>query len=351
MNICFINFNKNWGGVKTWTIDFGKALQEYGHSITAVVRSETPFETECRKAGFSVHAFCPGMKYNPINIFKTVKILKSTKTDICIVNIGKGYKHRCSRIKTLRNPVVRRVGLPQDIRSNFEENILRKLTNAVIVPSNKLKDQIKDLPYMKGLEIYVLPNSKKPELYSHTGSNSKDITIGVTSQLSITKGHQHLITAFKTLIDKGLNIRLKIAGKGGAYEMELKEMVSELGLDEKIEFCGFTRDIPGFLSELDIFVLPSITENFPNTLVEALFAGLPCISTDTGGIPEAIADTGILVPVKDAKSLSDAMEKLILSEELRNELGAKAKARALANFDLTENSKKLELIFTEIISL
>lgn len=349
MNICFINFNKNWGGVKTWTLDFGRMLQQRGHGITAVVRPNTPFEAECRKAGFDVYAFRPGMKYNPISILKIMKILKKSDTDICIVNIAKDINIGATAAKLCGIPVVRRVGLPQDVRNNFEENILSKLTDAVIVPSNTLKEQIKDLPYMKGKEIYVLPNSKQPELYSHIESNSKDITIGVTSQLSKTKGHKYLIESMKTLCSEGLNIKLKIVGRGGTYEAKLKDMVSEYGLNENIEFCGFTRDIPEFLSGLDIFVLPSLTENFPNTLVEALFAGLPCISTDTGGIPEVVGDTGILIPPKDSESLTTALEKLISSEELRNELGAKAKARALAKFNISENVKKLEQIFGEII--
>lgn len=350
MNISFINFNKNWGGVKTWTLDFGREMQKLGHSITVIARPDTPFADECGKAGFHTYTFRPGFKYNPLSIYRTYRILKRSCADICIVNISKDINIGAVMAKIANVPVIRRVGLPQDYRHNTEENLLALLTDAVIVPSNTLKQQISGLPYLKNKEIFVLPNSKNPELYIKKTEENKNITIGVTSQLSVTKGHRYLLDALKILKDKGMHPELKIAGTG-RNEKDIKEYVNMLGLDENVNFCGFIRDIPDFLAGLDIYVLPSLTENFPNTLVEAVFSGLPCIAFNTGGIPEVIGDAGILIEKKDTAGLADQLEKLITNPDLRKELGEKAKKRALENFNLKTNSLKLENIFKKVYSV
>lgn len=349
MNICFVNFNKNWGGVKTWTLDYGRELAKKGHNITTIVRPDTPFADECLKAGFDVHAFRPGMKYNPVSIIKTVSILKKNKVDITIVNISKDINIGAVASKIASIPVIRRVGLPQDIKLRREEHFLAKFYNSIIVPSNNLKNEIKDLPQLVDKKIFVIPNSKKPELFKDKVHKGNEITIGVTSQLSVTKGHKYLIDAVKALHDRKYKIKLKISGIGG-HEAELKALVEEQKIEENVEFCGFTRDIPAFLSKLDIFVLPSLTENFPNTLVEAMFANLPCLAFNTGGVPEVLGDTGALIQPKDTEKLTLELEKLIKNPELRENMGKDSKERALKEFNLSVNSSKIEEIFSEVIS-
>jgi len=347
MNICFINFNKNWGGVKTWTIDYGKALLGRGHGVTAIVRPENDFEKGCIDAGFDVHSFRPGMKYNPVSIFKIIRILKKNNVDIVVVNISKDVNIGAVAAWLAGVPVIHRVGLPQDYKNTSEERRLHKIVDGIIVPSNGLKEDLKAIDWLDINKVNVLYNSKKRERFLK-GKGAGVVTFGVTSQLTKTKGHIFLLKAVKRLADEGLEFKLKIAGRGN-QESELKKFVEDNDLAKYVEFSGFQTDVPAFLSSLDCFVLPSLTENFPNSLLEGMFSGLSCISFNVGAVKEMLAQAGVIVELEDVESLSISMKRFILDEKLRSGYADWAMIRAHEVFDIDKNVLKMEDILNKYI--
>lgn len=343
MNICFINFNKRWRGVKIWTLDYGKMLMERGHSVTAIVRSDNEFEKACREAGFDVYAFRPGMKYNPMSIYRILKILNKKQIDAAVVNISKDLNIGAVACKLAGVPVFHRVGLESDFKHTKEEKRLHNLMAGIIVPSHHLKKELMNFGWLTK-EIYVLHNSKIADHYrEYKNKTEGPFYIGVTSFLTPSKGHIYLLEALKKLVDQNVPVRLRIAGDGDT-KTKLESFVLEHGLEDYVEFAGFQRNIPKFLENIDIFVLPSLAESFGNTLLEAMFAGLPCIAFDTGGIPEVMGGTGILSPVKDVDALAENIRKVAGSFELRAELSKKARERALRVYDLKVNVERLESI-------
>ncbi|WP_415238556.1 glycosyltransferase family 4 protein [Seleniivibrio woodruffii] len=344
MNICFINFNKRWGGVKTWTIDYGTQLVRRGHKVTAIVRPDTPFVQKCIDAGFETITMRPGMKYNPVTIAKIYPVLKSRNIDAAVVNISKDVNIGAVACRLAGVPVYHRVGLPQDYKNTAEERFLHGLIKGIIVPSQGLKDDISKLPWMRKGIISVLYNSKDREKFAEKQHGEQEtVTIGVTSQLSVTKGHIYLIDAAKMLRDAGMKFRLKIAGTGGG-EADIKKYAEEKGVDA--EFCGFQTDVPAFLQTLDIFALPSLEENFPNTLLEAMFTGLPCVAFNAGAVREMTGDSCIILEKKDTQRLYAALKTFILSAEQRRIYGQAARRRCLDMFDIEKNTSKLEKILS-----
>ena len=102
-----------------------------------------------------------------------------------------------------------------------------------------------------------------------------------------------------------------------------------------------------FLATIDIFVLPSKTETFGLALVEAMATGLPCVTSNVCGLPEIVADTGLAVP---HSRLSLSITKLLVDENLRKELGTKARARFLVNYSFLEMVKATEKLYREVIT-
>lgn len=165
------------------------------------------------------------------------------------------------------------------------------------------------------------------------------ITVG---SLGKRKNHSLLINAFSKIDDK--EYKLYILGKG-KEESNLKSLVSELRLNERVIFLGFDNNPYKYLSKCGIFVLASNSEGFPNVLAEAMVCGCSVISTDCLSGPREIlvpnsdanfqlennielAEYGILIPIKNVDKLQEAMNLIINDESLRKSYQDKAKQRA-----------------------
>ncbi len=173
------------------------------------------------------------------------------------------------------------------------------------------------------------------------------------------KNHLLLLQAFFIL--KNLPCKLVIVG-GGVMEEILKQKVADLGLNNKVSFCGFDNNPFKYVSRSDCFVLSSDVEGFPNVLIEALACGKSVISTDCHSGPREllapatdlhhrainnyeIGEYGILTPVNDVAALATAMKKIYEDANLRKQFETKAAARA-QQFDVDEIKQYFHVAFS-----
>lgn len=153
-------------------------------------------------------------------------------------------------------------------------------------------------------------------------------------RLEPVKGHRYLVEAFAKVDDNSWE--LCIVGDGSQMD-SLKTLAKELGVLERISFKGHLVDFKKELSESEIYVLPSVKEGFPNSLIEAMSLPLACISGDFyEGEHDLVQDgiNGLLVPTCDSNALASAINELISNEVRRTELKNEAvKVRQLLAFD------------------
>jgi len=139
------------------------------------------------------------------------------------------------------------------------------------------------------------------------------------------KGQQYLLEAFaKIKVD---DWKIVILGDGSEKD-NLKNLANKLGIAEKVYMPGSVNNIDEWLAKSMIFAFPSIYEGFPNALLEAMGAGLACVSFDCNTGPrDLITDNknGFLVPVHDVETLTNKLKELINNEKLRNKFSIRAK--------------------------
>lgn len=119
----------------------------------------------------------------------------------------------------------------------------------------------------------------------------------------------------------------------GYYE-ECLSLRQELELEDTVEFAGHTTNMAAAYASGDIVALTSISEAFPYSVVEAMMCGRTVVSTDVGGIREALGDTGIMVAPRDDMALADGLIKLLENPEMRHAMAQEARERALDLFTL-----------------
>lgn len=174
------------------------------------------------------------------------------------------------------------------------------------------------------------------------------------ARLDTIKDHRTSILAMKACLQQGSQNaepapQLWIVG-GGPEEDALRVCIAEEGMTPHVKMLGQRRDIPEILAAADAFLLTSVSEGIPMTILEAMAASVPVISTDVGGIPEIITpgETGILAPAGDSWSLGTALHRVFFEPGLSEKLTQNAQKCLLARFTEEQMHAAYETAFREM---
>jgi glycosyltransferase involved in cell wall biosynthesis len=162
------------------------------------------------------------------------------------------------------------------------------------------------------------------------------------------KNQSLLIRACAKLRQSGKDLELRIAGEGEERK-NLVALAASTGLGERLKLCGSVDDVPGFLRQLDLFVLSSDSEQHPNALNEAMACGLACVSTRVGCVTELLDDgrCGRIVPPGDIDAMAAAMHELLDDARQRQTLGRAARLRACEHYSLHAMLAAYERLYCE----
>lgn len=180
---------------------------------------------------------------------------------------------------------------------------------------------------------------------------SRPQVIGTAGRLAPVKGITFLLRAFRLLRAEFPEVRLEIAGEGPLRE-ELQAEASALGLQDRVAFLGWRKDLLAVLQGWDIYVQPSLLEAFGVAALEAMATGLPLVGTAAGGLPELIADgkTGLLVPPRDPEALAEAIRRLLLNPAQARDMGVAGRERAVKYFSVERMVAQIAEIYDDLLN-
>ena len=176
------------------------------------------------------------------------------------------------------------------------------------------------------------------------------LTIGVVCVLRPEKGLSTLLEAFALVRNCAASLRLVIVG-GGPMLPDLERQARQLGIAGLCRFEPPTSEVPDWLGNIDIFVLPSLSEAFSNSLMEAMACGCCPIASRVGGNPELVEDgvRGLLFEPGDPRSLACALERVIRDPVLRRRLAGSAHDHLHANYSRDASAHRMAGIYAELL--
>jgi glycosyltransferase involved in cell wall biosynthesis len=355
----FVN-NLDMGGLERMVLDLAQCQHAEGHE-TAIYCLTHPgrLAADAERSGIKVHAFEKPGGPSPGIVLKIARQLRIDRPDVLHshnhlvhhygVVAGKlagvpvlvNTRHGSERVMS-SSPAGSFVStIPVDRRSDLIYRATLPFVDSVVLISEATRRfyvQHRGVPASKAR---VILNGAHLEKFlgspAHPGSSPPRVRFGTAARLVPVKDHYSLLRAFATVVREIPHAELAIAGDG-PLRQELEAFTRKLNLTERVTFVGALPDTPKFLSELDIFVLSSLSEGMPISLLEAMAAGLPIVSTRAGGVDEVAIEgkNAFLAEPADVEGLAQAMIKMAKRRDLA-EMGALGRVKVKTGFRI-ENS-------------
>jgi L-malate glycosyltransferase len=232
------------------------------------------------------------------------------------------------------------------------------MAHGVVVNSEFLRRHLLEDEGIPARKIHLCRNGIDLERF-HRGPGVRPatlppggLTIGVVSVLRPVKGLLTLVEAFARVRNVAPELRLAVVGSGPVLP-ELQRRAGQLGVRDACVFEPSTDRVPDWLRNIDIFVLPSLSEGFSNALMEALACGCCAIASRVGGNPELIEDgvTGLLFEPGDVEGLARALRETILNVEFRRRMADAGHDFLHSHFSSAASAGRMAEIYTELLSL
>lgn len=353
MKILHVITSLTTGGAEHLMVDLLPKLRDLGNEVELLVfdGNRTPFYEELEQQGIKIHSFgIGGNVYHPRNVFKLRKYVGKydiihTHNTACQLFAPMAKMLKCSKVKlvtTEHNATNRRRGKwylkPVDkwMYAHYDHIIcIADQTYTNLVGYIGKKNTISTI--YNGVNVVKFLNPIKDI------SNQEYFIITMAAAFREQKDQDTLIRAMAVLPD---NYSLRIVGDGPRRNA-LENLVSELGLNERVNFLGIRTDIPDLLRESDVNVLSSHWEGLSLSSIEGMASGRPFIASDVDGLREVVQDAGILFPHGDYKQLAKEIKQLC-KNPFHYEIVARECQERAKQFDINIMAQKYNELYKSL---
>lgn len=218
--------------------------------------------------------------------------------------------------------------------------VSERVRDSLCALSGKAKRNFSIIPNSVNTEMFFPDASERKQQREELQLNDATFVAGVVARFSPQKGHAYLIDAILILREKHIEGKIVLVGVGD-LENEIRELVKQHSLQDYVTFYGQALEVHKVLQTLDCFILPSLWEGMPLSLLEAMASGIPVIATDVAGTREVIQHTvnGLLIPSKNPEAIANAFIKMKENVTMRNELAQRALNFVRENYSVAANIK------------
>lgn len=365
-SVLFLTTGLAYGGAETQLVNLVTSLKKRGWEVRVVsMLLPQAFTEELKEAGIPLSTL--NMRRgvaDPRAVFRLVKILREWRPDIVhshmvhanlLARVARIFYKIPVLISTAHNineggrwrEVAYRLTDPlADLTTNVSRAAVERYIRVGAAPKNKIRFMPNGIDTAK-----FKPNKAAGQrLRNELGVDNYFVWLAV-GRFEEAKDYPNMLRTFSMIVSKKPDVVLLLVGQGSLME-EIKNLASELKLEDKVRFLGVRRDVPDLMNAADAYVMSSAWEGMPMVLLEAGACGLPAVATDVGGNSEVVLNgkTGFIVPQRNPEALAQAMEKMMaLPEEKRLEMGEASRAYIEANYSLEHVVDQWEALYMELL--
>lgn len=368
-----VRFYPYIGGVENYVYYLSRELTKSGHQVKVVCANEPPLKAKQTVEGIEVERLSYIGKIANTNLTPGLPgALSREDFDIIHTHIPTPWSADWSAFyaNSKDKPLV--VTYHNDIIGNGFANIIARIYNSmglnyVLKSADKIiitqPNYLKSSSHLKKYEekIQVIPTGVDLDKFQPIKvSEDEDVPtiffLSVLDEFHKYKGLDYLLSALKIVKNKISHIKLIIGGKGVLLDY-YQEMVSNMGLNDNVEFAGFIPDerIAEYYSRANVFVLPSISslqEGFGIVALEALSCETPVITTEIVGVADDLTRIkgGIVVPPKNAEKLADSILEVLYDVEMQKEMGKRGRKLVEEKYTWKGVAVSMEKIYKNTLS-
>lgn len=349
------------GGAETMIMNYYRQIDRSKIQFDFLVNRpyEAAYEKEIQELGGKIFRMCPLYPQYFGRYKKEVREFLKAHPEYQIIhsNLEERSYFALKEAKKLNIPVrishshnaPRGFDLKSIIRYYFRANLKPQVTHmftcgeeaGIWLYGKKQQDHVIMMNNAIDAKLYQYHPAVEEEMRKELGLEGKFV-IGHVGRFFPQKNHTFLIDIFAKVYQQNKNAVLLLVG-GGELETEIKAKVEELNLTEAVKFLGVRSDIHRLMQAFDVFILPSLFEGFPVTMVEAQAAGLPCIISDQ--VPPQCAITENVEIISLQQSPQQWAERLLTYQNTQKQNTYETIVKQ--NFDIKANAKWLQQFYLE----
>lgn len=237
--------------------------------------------------------------------------------------------------------------------------VIDRIVDGIVVNGAAVRDEMAQVEGYPRTQLHLCYNGIELSQFPYLPHRERTIpelagaslVVGCVAMLRPEKDLLTLVRAFAPLRAAHPSAKLVIVG-WGAEQPAIEQCASELGIRDAVVLPGRSSDVIGWLRQFDLFVLPSVSEAFSNSLMEAMATGCACVASRVGGNPELIEPevSGLLFEAGDSKQLAAHLLRLAGDAELRRRLGQAASQFIHQRFSIAASVARMQEIYLSVLN-
>jgi glycosyltransferase involved in cell wall biosynthesis len=357
LRIVHTESSTGWGGQEIRILTEAQGFRRRGHDVVVLAAHGARLVDEAPRFGVPVVALPIGRK-RPAGVAALMREFRARRADLVNTHssIDSWLSAIACRLLGRDAPVIVRtrhvsVPVPNDPATRW---LYRRAAARTVTTGEALREALVRVNGLDPARVDSVPTGIDAAAYarwSRKGARAAlrlpaDVPlVGIVATLRSWKGHRYLVEAMPRL--EHADARLVVVGDGPQREA-LERQVDALALRGRVTFAGQQHDVAPWLASLDVFALPSYAnEGVPQALLQAMFARVPCVTTDAGAIGEVArdGDTAIVVAKEDARALACGIDRVLDDPEASAARAQRAHALVSARHALEPMLDRMDAVF------